>query len=122
MAGIIDEACPVGASAFLTHGQVIGARVPNRLTPAAPLVRMGDWAHTGVVEQGLGVDPGLLNGDHPAWALDAIAPELQRIAGTVGAGAIAEFGIDFGRLHWDGTSTSDHSAARPRVRTRTTRS
>nr|WP_211118167.1 hypothetical protein [Streptomyces sp. RPA4-2] len=110
MAGIIDEVCPVGASPFLTHGQVIEAMVSNRLTSAAPLVRMGDRVHTGVVEEGLGVDPGLLNGDHPAWALDAIAPELQRIAGTVEAGAIAEFGIDVGRLHWDVISMSAHSA------------
>ncbi|MFD1276555.1 DUF4277 domain-containing protein [Streptomyces kaempferi] len=110
LAGIIDEVCPVGANPFLTHGQVIEAMVSNRLTSAAPLVRMGDRVHTGVVEEGPGVDPGLLNGDHPAWALDAIAPELQRIAGTVEAGAIAEFGIDVGRLHWDVTSTSAHSA------------
>ncbi|MEU2871626.1 DUF4277 domain-containing protein [Streptomyces olivoreticuli] len=41
--GIVDELCPGGASALLTHGQVIKALVANRLTSPAPLVRVGDW-------------------------------------------------------------------------------
>ncbi|MGW3626517.1 hypothetical protein [Streptomyces sp. NPDC000880] len=32
-------------------------------------------------------------------ALDAIAPRLETMAGTVGARAIGEFGIDVSRLH-----------------------
>ncbi|MEU7061689.1 IS1634 family transposase [Streptomyces sp. NPDC046197] len=52
----------------------------------------------------------MLNDDRLARALDAIAPELERIAGTVGARAIAEFGIDVSRLHWDMTSMSVHGA------------
>ncbi|MFJ4641899.1 IS1634 family transposase, partial [Streptomyces hygroscopicus] len=57
-----------------------------------------------------GIEPDLLNDDRLARALDAIAPELDRIAGTVGARAITEFGIDVSRLHWDMTSMSVHGA------------
>ncbi|MER6615048.1 DUF4277 domain-containing protein [Streptomyces xantholiticus] len=32
VAGIVDEVCPGGASALVTHGQVIEALVANRLT------------------------------------------------------------------------------------------
>lgn len=41
-------------------------------------------------------------------ALDAIAPRLDAIVGTIGAQAIAEFGLDVSRLHWDMTSISLH--------------
>ncbi|MGW2787843.1 DUF4277 domain-containing protein [Streptomyces populi] len=106
MAGIIDALCPGGASAHLTHGQVTEVLVANRLTSPAPLVRVGDWARTWAVEEVFGVEPGLLNDDRLARALDAIAPQLEQIADTVGARAIAEFGIDVGRMHWDMTSMS----------------
>ncbi|MFD7447355.1 IS1634 family transposase, partial [Streptomyces sp. NPDC059909] len=43
-------------------------------------------------------------------ALDAIAPQLAQISGSVGAKAIAEFGIDTTRWHWDMTSISLHGA------------
>jgi transposase len=110
VAGIVDEVCPGGASARLTHGQVIEAMVANRLTSPAPLVRVGDWARTWAVEEVLGIESALLNDDRLARALDAIAPELERIAGTVGARAIAEFGVDVSRLHWDMTSMSVRGA------------
>ncbi|HEV2636450.1 MAG TPA: hypothetical protein VGX23_14965 [Actinocrinis sp.] len=57
-----------------------------------------------------GVDPALLNDDRLARTLDAIAPELERIVGTVGARAIGEFGIDVSRCHRDMTSMSLHGA------------
>ncbi|CAM5469736.1 hypothetical protein SAVIM40S_07182 [Streptomyces avidinii] len=110
VAGIVDEVCPGGASAHLTHGQVIEALVANRLTSPAPLVRVGDWARTWAVEEVFGITPDLLNDDRLARALDAIAPRLEVIAGTVGARAITEFGIDVSRLHWDMTSMSVHGA------------
>ncbi|MGW9031153.1 IS1634 family transposase [Streptomyces sp. NPDC055722] len=110
VAEIVDEICPGGASAHLTHGQVIEAMVANRLTSPAPLVRVGDWARTWAVEEVFGIEAGLLNDDRLARALDAIAPHLQKVAGTVGARAIAEFGIDTARLHWDMTSMSVHGA------------
>lgn len=108
LAGIVDEVCPGGASALVTHGQVIETLVANRLTAPAPLVRVGDWARCWAVEEVFGIEAGLLNDDRLARALDAIAPHLDHIAGTVGARAIAEFGIDVSRLHWDMTSMSVH--------------
>lgn len=110
VAGIVDEVCPGGASALVTHGQVIEALVANRLTSPAPLVRVEDWARCWAVEEVFGIEPELLNDDRLARALDAIAPHLDAIAGTVGTRAISEFGIDVARLHWDMTSMSVHGA------------
>ncbi|WP_425579105.1 DUF4277 domain-containing protein [Streptomyces lannensis] len=98
------------ASALVTHGQVIEALVANRLTSPAPLVRVEDWAKCWAVEEVFGIESGLLNDDRLARALDAIAPHLEHIAGTVGARAIGEFGIDVARMHWDMTSMSVHGA------------
>ena len=54
--------------------------------------------------------PELLNDDRIARALDAVAPQLDAIAGGVGAAAITEFGVDVSRLHWDLTSISLYGA------------
>ena len=54
----------------------------------------------------------LLNDDRIGRALDAIAPHLDQIAGSVGVAAIAAFGIDVTRLHWDMTSISVHGRVR----------
>lgn len=110
LAGIIDRACPVRDLAHLTHGQVIEALVANRLTSPAPLVRVTDWAREHAVEEVFGVDPVLLNDDRIGRALDAIAPELDHIVGSVGAQAISVFGLDTSRLHWDMTSISLYGA------------
>ncbi|MFF4753702.1 IS1634 family transposase [Streptomyces sp. NPDC002514] len=110
VAGTVDELCPGGPSAHLTHGQVVEVLVASRLMSPAPLVRVGDWARTWAVEEVFGIGPDLLNDDRLARALDAIAPELERIAGTVGGRAVAEFGVDVSRLHWDMTSMSVHGA------------
>jgi transposase len=110
VAGIIDGLCPIRDLADLTHGQVVEVLVANRLSAPAPLVRVGDWARAWAVEEVFGVDPSLLNDDRLARTLDAIAPELERIVGTVGAKAITEFGIDVSRCHWDMTSMSLHGA------------
>jgi transposase len=106
LAGIIDELCPVRDVADLTHGQVIEAMVANRLSAPAPLVGLGKWASAWAVEEVFGIAPALLNDDRAAAALDAIAPHLGEIVGSVGASAIAGFGIDVARLHWDMTSMS----------------
>jgi transposase len=106
VAGIIDELCPVREIAHLTHGQVIEVLVANRLSSPTSMVRVGNWARTWAVEEVFGVDPQLLNDDRLARALDAIAPHLQEITGSVGAQAIAEFGIDVAQIHWDMTSMS----------------
>ena len=111
LAAIIDRACPIRTDvAILTHGQVIEALVANRLTSPAPLLHVTDWARSWAVDEVLGIDPAALNDDRIARALDAIAPELDRIVGSVGAQAIAAFGIDVSRLHWDMTSISLYGA------------
>ncbi|MFJ9777818.1 IS1634 family transposase [Kitasatospora sp. NPDC101157] len=106
VAGIVDGLCPIREVAHLTHGQVIEVLVANRLSAPAPLVRVGDWAREWAVEEVFGIDADLLGDDRLARALDAIAPHLEELVGTVGAKAIAEFGIDVSRIHWDMTSMS----------------
>ena len=106
LAGIVDRACPIRSVAILSHGQVIEALVANRLTSPAPLWRVTDWANAWAVDEAFGIEAAALNDDRIARALDAIAPELDRIVGSVGAQAIAAFGLDVSRLHWDMTSIS----------------
>jgi len=105
---VIDGACPVRDLAELTHGQVIEVLMANRLTSPSPLVHVQRWAREWAVGEALGVDPELLNDDRIGRALDAIAPHLDRIAGSVGVAAIEAFGIDVTRMHWDMTSISMH--------------
>ncbi len=106
LAGIVDRACPIRDLALLTHGQVIEALVANRLTSPAPLVHVQQWAREWAVGEICGIDPDALNDDRIGRALDAIAPQLEGIIGSVGAAAIAAFGLDVARLHWDMTSIS----------------
>jgi hypothetical protein len=110
LAGIVDRACPVRQVATLTHGQVICALVANRLTSPTPLRRVEDWARAWAVEEVLGIAPEALNDDRIGRALDAIAPELDQLVGSVGARAIAAFGVQVARLHWDMTSISLYGA------------
>lgn len=104
--GIVDRACPVRDVAHLSHGQVIEALVANRLTSPQPLLHVQDWAAEWAVPEVFGIEPGLLNDDRIGRALDAIAPALEGIIGSVGARAIEAFGIDVSRIHWDMTSIS----------------
>ncbi len=106
IAGTVDRLCPVRDVAIATHGQVIEALVANRLTSPAPLVHVEDWARAFAVPEVFGIDADTLNDDRVGRALDAIAAHLDEIVGSVGARAIAEFGIDVSRLHWDMTSIS----------------
>src|SRR6266542_3716934 len=111
LAGIVDRACPMRAEvARVTHGQVVEALVANRLSSPRPLLRVQDWAHEWAVEEVLGIEAAALNDDRIGRALDAIAPELERIVGSVGARAVATFGLDVARLHWDMTSVSLYGA------------
>ncbi len=110
LAGIIDRACPVREVALATHGQVIEALVANRLTSPTPLVHVEDWARQWAVEEVWGIDPQVLNDDRIGRALDAVAPELDQIVGSVGARAIGAFGLDVARVHWDLTSISLYGA------------
>ena len=108
--GIVDRACPVREVATLTHGQVIEVLVANRLTSPTPLRRVEDWARTWAVTEVFGILPETLNDDRIGRALDAIAPKLEAIVGSVGAQAIAAFGLEVARLHWDMTSISLYGA------------
>ncbi len=110
IAGIIDRAAPVRCVARATHGQVIEALIANRLTSPAPMVHVGQWARHFAVSQVLGLDPDVLNDDRIARALDALAPVLDQVTGSVGAAAIGAYGIDVSQLHWDMTSVSLHGA------------
>jgi transposase len=110
IAGIVDRLCPVREVAHLTHGQVIEVLIANRLSAPSPLAGVQAWAREWAVGEVFGIDPGLLNDDRLGRALDAIAPELEAITGSAGAAAIAEFGVDVARLHWDMTSISLHGA------------
>lgn len=104
--GIVDRACPVRDVAIATHGQVIEALVANRLTSPQPLLHVEDWAREWAVAEVFGVEAGALNDDRVGRALDAVAPALAGIVGSVGVNAIAGFGIDVSRIHWDMTSIS----------------
>jgi transposase len=110
IAEIVDELCPVRQVAWISHGEVVEALVANRLTAPAPMVRVEEWAAAMAVDEAYGIQPGLLNDDRIARALDAVAPQLDAITGGVGAAAITEFGLDVSRLHWDLTSISLYGA------------
>src|SRR6266540_873948 len=110
LAGIVDRACPVREVARVTHGQVVEALVANRLSSPRPLLRVQDWAAEWAVEEVFRIPPDALNDDRIGRALDAIAPELDQVVGSVRARAITAFGIDVARLHWDMTSVSLYGA------------
>ena len=110
LAGIIDRLCPVREVAIVSHGQVIEAVVANRLTSPRPMVDIEGWAREWAVAEVFGIEADALNDDRIGRALDAIASEQERIAGTVGAQAIARFGLEVSRMHWDMTSISLYGA------------
>ena len=108
IAAIIDRAAPVRSVARATHGQVIEALIANRLTSPTPMVHLRSWAQRFAVEHALGLGPELLNDDRIARALDALAPVLEEVTGSIGAAAITAFGIDMSQIHWDMTSISPY--------------
>jgi transposase len=110
LAGIVDRACPVRDVAIVSHGQVIEALVANRLSAPTPMWRVSDWADAWAVDETFEIPASALNDDRIARALDAIAPELDHIVGSVGVQAISAFGIEVSRLHWDMTSISLYGA------------
>ena len=110
VAGIVDRAVPVRDIAYATHGEVIEALIANRLTSPTPLVHVEDWARDWAVEEIFGISPEVLNDDRIGRALDAVAPQLEGIVGSVRARAITSFGVDVARIHWDMTSISLYGA------------
>ncbi len=109
---IVDAACPMRevSTSAVTHGQVVEVLVANRLTSPVPLLRVEDWARAWAVPEVFGVAASTLGDDRIGRALDAIAPQLDHIVGSVGATAIEVFGLDVTRMHWDMTSISLHGA------------
>src|SRR6266511_85144 len=61
------------------------------------------WARQWAVEEVFGIAADALNDDRIGRALDAMAPQLEQVIGSVGARAIATFGLEVARLHWDMT-------------------
>jgi transposase len=110
IAGVVDELCPIRELASATHGQVIEILIANRLTNPTAMVGICRWARDWAVPEVYGVPAAVLGDDKLARALDAIAPHLDQIIGTIGATAIDVFGIDVTRLHWDMTSISLYGA------------
>ena len=109
---IVDAVCPMRevSTSAVTHGQVVEVLVANRLTSPAPLLRVEDWARAWAVPEVFGVAASTLGDDRIGRALDAIAPHLDDVVGSVGATAIEVFGLDVTRMHWDMTSISLHGA------------
>jgi transposase len=104
--GIVDRACPMRGRAALTHGEVIAALVTNRLTAPRPLYDVAGWAQTFASHDWLGAPAALLNDDRLGRALDAVSAHLDEIAGAVAMAAVANFGVEAARLHWDFTSVA----------------
>jgi hypothetical protein len=84
--------------------------IANRLTHPQAMVGVADWAQDWAVEEVYGLPADALNDDRLGWALDAVAPQVEHIIGSVGARAIDAFGIEVTRLHWDMTSISLYGA------------
>ena len=104
--GIVDRACPMRGRAALTHGEVVAALVANRLTAPRPLYDVAGWAGVFASHDWLGAPAALLNDDRLGRALDAISAHLDEIAGAVALAAVANFGVEAARLHWDFTSVA----------------
>lgn len=121
LAGIVDRACPMRGRSHLTHGEVIAALVANRLTAPRPLYDVQGWAQRYATGEWLGAPPGLLNDDRLGRALDALAEQAEAITGALGLAAIAAYGVDAARLHWDFTSVAfcgdyaDQAAEAPHI-------
>ncbi len=101
---LIDTAAPMRGRAMLTHGEVIGALVANRLAGPAPLYDVAGWASSAAVAELFGVPAGLLNDDRLGRALDALAPVAERVRGEVALAAASACRADLSRLHLDLTA------------------
>jgi transposase len=106
LVGIVDRACPMRGRSRLTHGEVVAALVANRLTAPRPLYDVVGWAEAYASHDWLGTPAALLNDDRLGRALDALSRRLDEVAGAVALSAIANFGTDAARLHWDFTSVA----------------
>ena len=105
---LVDELCPMRevSTSVVSHGQMVEVLIANRLTSPTPLTGIELWAQEWAVGEVFGPSPEVLNDDRAGRALEAIAPVLDKITGSVGLTAIEAFGLDVTRMHWDMTSIS----------------
>jgi len=110
--GIVDRACPMRGRSSLTHGEVIGALVANRLSAPRPLYDVVGWAGAYAASDWCGTPAGLLNDDRLGRALDALAGRIEEVTGALALAAVGAYGLDAARLHWDFTSIAFTGAYR----------
>ena len=101
---IVNETCPSRGNARLTHGQVVLAILANRLIQPRAMYKLLEWARTWAVGETFGFDAALLNDDRLGRCLDALAPQIDTLQGTVLAQAVTTFQLDLRQVHWDLTS------------------
>jgi transposase len=106
LAEAVDRALPARGRAQLTHGEVIGALVANRLCDPRPLYDVRGWADEQGAHPLLGTPAALLNDDRLGRALDALAGVVDEVKGALCLRALERFGCEPKRLHWDFTSVS----------------
>ena len=100
----MDQICPSRGNAHLSHGHGAVAILANRLTQPQAMYRIFDWAKKGGVQPMFGIDPNALNEDRLGRCLEALAPQIDLIQGTVAATAVAQFALDWSPMHGDLTS------------------
>jgi transposase len=110
LAEAVERACPVHGRAQLTHGEVIGALVANRLCDPRPLYDVRGWADEQGAHPLLGTPAALLNDDRLGRALDALAAHVEQVKGALCLRALERFGCEPARVHWDFTSVSVHGS------------
>lgn len=101
---IVDRLAPLRGRAFLTHGEVIGTLIANRLCAPAPLYDVSGWASQAAVHELLSVPAALLNDDRLGRALEAFCPVAESVRGEALLAAIERFSVDASRLHLDLTT------------------
>ena len=102
----VERACPLHGRAQLTHGEVIGALVANRLCDPRPLYDVRGWADEQGAHPLLGAPAALLNDDRLGRALDALSTRVEEVKGALCLRALERFGCEPARVHWDFTSVS----------------
>src|SRR6266508_253764 len=112
LAEAVDRALPARGRAQLTHGEVIGALVANRLCDPRPLYDVRGWADEQGAHPLLGTPAALLNDDRLGRALDALAGSVDEVKGALCLRALERFGCEPRRLHWDFTSVAVYGAHR----------
>lgn len=110
LAEAVERACPVHGRAQLTHGEVIGALVANRLCCPRPLYDVRGWADEQGAHPLLGTPGALLNDDRLGRALDALAAHVEEVKGALCLRALERFDCEPARVHWDFTSVSVHGS------------